>query len=203
MIDKLLDIPWQSWLVLGQMAPYLLFGFLIAGVLSVCISPAWVERHLGRRGPKPVLIASFFGVPLPLCSCSVIPVSASMYRHGAGRGATAAFLLSTPQTGIDSIAITYALLGPVFAVFRPLAAFLTGIFGGALVQVFDDSADGGGRSDAENCTEECCAPTASRSLLTRILHYGLVTLPRDIAVPLLVGVVLAGVMTALVPAGGL
>ena len=109
----------ESWSVLGQMAPYLLFGFLVAGVLSVCISPEFVERHLGGRGFGPVLKAALFGVPLPLCSCGVIPVSASFRRHGASRAATTSFLLSTPQTGVDSIAVTYALLGLVFAVFRP------------------------------------------------------------------------------------
>jgi len=78
----------QCWLVLGQMAPYLLLGFLVAGVLSVCIRPSWVERHLGRRGFMPVFTASLVGVPLPLCSCGVIPVSASIRRHGASRAAT-------------------------------------------------------------------------------------------------------------------
>jgi uncharacterized membrane protein YraQ (UPF0718 family) len=77
----------ESWLVLGQMAPYLLLGFLVAGLVSVCISAAWVERRLGGGGLGPVLIASLCGVPLPLCSCGVIPVSASIRRHGASRGA--------------------------------------------------------------------------------------------------------------------
>jgi len=131
------EIVWQSWLVLGQMAPYLLLGFLVAGLLSVGISPAWVERRLGRGGLGPVITASLVGVPLPLCSCGVIPVAASIRRHGASRGATTALLLSTPQTGVDSIAVTYALLGPVFAVFRPLVALVTGIVGGFLVQLFD------------------------------------------------------------------
>ena len=96
----------ESWSVLGQMAPYLLFGFLAAGLLSVCISPELVERHLGGRGLRPVLKATLFGVPLVLCSCGVIPVTASVRRHGASRAAATSFLLSTPQTGIDSIAIT-------------------------------------------------------------------------------------------------
>jgi len=96
----------ESWLLLGQMSPYLLFGFLIAGVLSVVISPAWVEKHLGGRGFGSVLRASLFGIPLPLCSCGVIPVAASIRHQGASKAATTSFLLSTPQTGVDSIAIT-------------------------------------------------------------------------------------------------
>lgn len=151
------EILWQSWLVLGQMAPYLLLGFLVAGLLSVGISPAWVERRLGRRGVGPVITASLVGVPLPLCSCGVIPVAASIRRHGASRGATTAFLLSTPQTGVDSIAVTYALLGPVFAVFRPLVALVTGIVGGFLVQRFDraDERNGAADSGSDPCADGC------------------------------------------------
>lgn len=201
MLDFVVAIFTQSWLVLGQMAPYLLFGFLAAGVLSVIISPEWVERHLGRPGIGPVLKASLFGVPLPLCSCSVIPVSVSIRRHGASRAATTAFLLSTPQTGVDSIAVTYALLGPVFAVFRPLTALLTGLVGGGLVQAFgesdrDKAAD---ESGSPACTEACCEGNERAGYLTCVLRYGLVTLPRDIGLALLVGVLIAGAMAALVP----
>lgn len=195
----------EAWIVLGQMSIYLVFGFLMAGVLSVCISPALVERHLGRRGLWPVMKASLLGVPLPLCSCSVIPVAASIRRHGAGRGATTAFLLSTPQTGVDSIAITYALLGPVFAVFRPIAAFATGLFGGYLVQLVDDrdDADPGSPSADDACAEPCCADTGSGNVVVRVLRYGLITMPRDLAPSLLLGVLIAGAMAALVPEGRL
>ena len=200
------DIVWkiavESWLLLGQMAPYLLFGFLMAGVLSVCVSPAWVERNLGGRGLGPVFKASLFGVPLPLCSCSVIPVSASIRRHGASRAATAAFLLSTPQTGVDSIAITYALLGPVFAIFRPIAALLTGLLGGFLVQAAGEAnlaEETTAIPKADTCTDACCAGPKDRGLTRRILHYGLVTLPRDIGTALLIGILIAGVLAAIVP----
>jgi len=101
MLERLLDIPAEFWAVLGEMAPYLLFGFLAAGALSVLVSPETVERHLGGRGLWPVVKAALFGIPLPLCSCGVIPVGASLRRHGAGRGATVAFLIATPQDGVD------------------------------------------------------------------------------------------------------
>jgi uncharacterized membrane protein YraQ (UPF0718 family)/copper chaperone CopZ len=203
LIDILLEIASKSWLVLGQMAPYLLFGFLMAGVLSVCISPAWVERHLGKAGPGPVLKAALFGVPLPLCSCSVIPVSASMYRHGASRPATTAFLLSTPQTGVDSIAVTYALLGPVFAVFRPIAALATGLAGGYLTQLFDRTGRGDVAEESKPpaCADDCCAPAAPRNVVLRMLRYGFVTLPRDIGPALLLGCLVAGAMAAFVKPG--
>ena len=195
----------ESWLVLGQMAPYLLFGFLVAGLLSVFMSPAWVERHLGRPGLRSVFTASLLGVPLPLCSCGVIPVSASIRRHGASRAATTSFLLSTPQTGVDSIAVTYAMLGPVFAVFRPLAALATGILGGVLVQLFG-SADETGPPQESNpvgCTDSCCNVAQSRGPMARALVYGFVTLPRDIGAALVVGILIAGAMAALIPPGQL
>jgi hypothetical protein len=193
----------ESWLVLEQMAPYLIFGFLMAGLLSVLISPQWVERNLGGNGIGKVIKASILGVPLPLCSCGVIPVSASIRRHGASRASTTAFLLSTPQTGVDSITITYALLGPFFAIFRPIAALVTGIFGGWLVQVFDKNGDQNQVATPENhvCTEECCNGNPQQGKLRRALHYGMVTLPRDIGLTLLVGIVIAGMMTVLIPAG--
>src|SRR5208283_5713248 len=136
MPDLFSNFVWQCWLVLLEMAPYLLFGFALAGLMSIWISPEWTERHLGGTGLGPVIKATLLGIPLPLCSCSVIPVAASMRRHGASRAAATAFLLSTPQTGVDSIAVTYALLGPIFAVFRPIAALISGVLGGALVLAF-------------------------------------------------------------------
>jgi uncharacterized membrane protein YraQ (UPF0718 family) len=200
MYDLAQNVLWQSWLVLGEMAPYLLFGFAMAGVLSVLISPEWTERHLGGRGLRPVFEAALWGIPLPLCSCSVIPVAASMRRHGASRAAATAFLLSTPQTGVDSIAASYAMLGPVFAIFRPLAALVCGILGGILVLLFggDREKDPGGDPEAPACTEECCTGDRSRGVLRRAVRYGFVTLPRDLAAPLAVGILIAGTVAALV-----
>jgi len=201
MYNVVVNVMTESWLVLGQMAPYLLFGFLAAGALSVLISPQWVERQLGKSGLGPVLKASLFGVPLPLCSCSVIPVSVSMRHHGASRAATTAFLLSTPQTGVDSIAVTYALLGPVFAIFRPLTALFTGLIGGSLVRFFGetDESKAAGHSEPAPCDEACCANKERASVLKRIFKYGLVTLPRDIGLAMLIGILIAGAMAAIVP----
>jgi hypothetical protein len=203
MSDILFSIVRESWSVLGQMAPYLLLGFLAAGVLSVCISPEFVERHLGGRGFRPVWKATLFGVPLVLCSCGVIPVTASVRRHGASRAAATSFLLSTPQTGIDSIAITYALLGPVVAIFRPVIAFMTGLFGGVLVWLFGEAETTGAAGGAPpHCTEACCTGDRRRNVIGRALEYGLLVLPRDIGGALLLGIVIAGVIGVLVPQNG-
>jgi uncharacterized membrane protein YraQ (UPF0718 family)/copper chaperone CopZ len=205
MMEWLLTFLAASWSVFGAMAPYLLLGFFVAGLLSVVISPDWVERHLGGNGLGQVVKASLFGVPLPLCSCGVIPVAASLHRHGAGKGATTAFLLSTPQTGVDSIAVTYALLGPFLAVVRPVAAFATGIFGGGLVQAFNGDGAAVEESADEAAREGCCSSaacddqeTAKPSKILEALHYGLVVLPRDIGKALIYGVLISGLIAAVV-----
>lgn len=195
MLDYLLAL----WLVTVQMAPWLLLGFLMAGLLSVYVSPRWLERHLGGGGMGPVWKASLFGVPLPLCSCGVIPVGASMRRHGASKAATVAFLISTPQTGVDSIAVTGGLLGPVMAVLRPVIALVTGMLGGALVRAVDHG-DEAAPASAADLTGR---PADARSRLIEAFRYGFFTLPRDIGRPLVVGLALAALITALVPADAL
>jgi uncharacterized membrane protein YraQ (UPF0718 family) len=178
----------------------LLFGFFVAGVLSVLVSQRLVERHLGGRGLWPLLKASIFGIPLPLCSCGVIPVSVSLHKHGASKGSTIAFLLSTPQTGVDSILVTLSLLGPVFAVFRPVVALITGVIGGAFVDVFESAGDAENHP-REKCTDECCSGDNKTGKIRRGLKYGFVTLPRDIGKAMLIGLVVAAFISALVPEG--
>jgi len=193
---KALDMLGEMATSLVAMAPYLLFGFLVAGILAVAVSPEMVERHLGGRGIWPVVKAAAFGVPLPLCSCGVIPVSASLRRHGASRGATTAFLLSTPQTGVDSIMVTLSLLGPVFAIFRPVAALATGVFGGALVAYLEH--ERGARMEPDG-TEDAHGMGGVGGRLARVLTYGFYTLPQDIGRALLLGLVVAGAIAAALP----
>ena len=199
MLEGLVDVPAEFWAVLGEMAPYLIFGFLVAGVLSVLVSSETVERHLGGDGAGPIVKATLFGVPLPLCSCGVIPVAASLRKHRASPGATTAFLLSTPQTGVDSIFVTLSLLGPVFAVFRPLAALVSGILGGGMVLLLGDR--NGGEAGGETGCEDGCGvlKKGGEGKIVGALRYGLVTLPSDIGRPMLVGLVIAAVLAAFVP----
>ena len=186
------------WGTIADMSPFLLFGFLVAGVLSVVVSPSFVERHLGAHSVWSLVKASIFGVPLPLCSCGVIPVSMSLHKHGASKGSTISFLLSTPQTGVDSILVTLSLLGPVFAVFRPIAAFLTGLIGGGLVELLEPS--GPSRRDRPaKCEDQCCQDASRHGRTRRALQHGFVTLPRDIGRAMLLGLVVAAVLSAVVP----
>lgn len=208
MIETTTEILIGAWQVLTDMAPYLLLGFLIAGILSVMMSPERVERHLGGAGLWPAIKASLFGVPLPLCSCGVIPVSASLRLHRASKGATTSFLISTPQTGVDSIAVTYSLLGPLLAIFRPVVAFLTGVLGGALVSVVDPEQNELPEAAAEAaCEDGCCgtAPPPRQSTgsvwnrASQAIHYGFVTLPADLSRAMLAGILIAGIIGAVVP----
>jgi len=199
MYDVVMSILAEFWDVLGAMSPYLLFGFLVAGVLSVYISPDVVRRHLGGKGFLPVVKASLFGVPLPLCSCGVIPVSASLRKQGASKGATTAFLLSTPQTGIDSIFVTLSLLGPVFAIFRPFAALLTGLLGGSLVAVGEEDGEEAPKGPDCTCATGACMVHPKGHRLAQVFKYGFVTLAGDIAKPLFFGLLAAALISALVP----
>ncbi|MBN1358990.1 MAG: permease [Sedimentisphaerales bacterium] len=197
MLDVLKQVGVDFWSVFAEMSPYLLFGFFVAGLLSMAVSRRMVERHLGGRGALPLFKAAIFGIPLPLCSCGVIPVSMSLHKQGASKGATVSFLLSTPQTGVDSILVTYSLLGLVFAIFRPLVALVTGVVGGLLANVFGQNKNA---SAATNPAPDD-PPTAStwRKRFLDGMDYAFVTLPRDIGKPLLLGLVIAAIISALVP----
>lgn len=189
----------ECWNMTVEIAPYLLLGFTIAGMLSAFITPATVEKHLGGNGLWPVTKASLLGVPLPLCSCGVIPVATSLRKHGAGKGATVSFLLSTPQTGVDSILATYGLLGPVFALLRPLAAFVSGILGGLATDWIDPDPAGGTAPQSKREEDRCDEEARDRNRLTKAMRHGFVVLPRDVALPMLAGLAIAGVLSALVP----
>ena len=193
-MDRIPDLLLSALRVFAAMSPWLVAGFFAAGVLAVWIPRAWVNRALGgRTGLSGVLRAVLVGVPLPICSCGVLPIAAGLRRNGAGKGATAAFLISTPQTGVDSILATYALMGPVFAVARPLAAALTGLVGGAVVAAV------GGEDDAvASAAEE--PPPPSRGL-REILRQAYVRLLGSVAKPLAAGLAVSALVTVLIPDG--
>ena len=112
-----------------EMSPYLLLGFIIAGVLNELFKGTKLKKYIGGKDVKSIINASLLGVPLPLCSCGVIPTGVSFHKSGASKGASVSFLISTPQTGVDSILVTWSLIGLPFAILRPIIALLTGVFG--------------------------------------------------------------------------
>lgn len=123
-------------LLINEMSPYLLLGFLLAGLMHAFIPGRYYTRFLSKPTLGSVINAAIFGIPLPLCSCGVIPTAMSLRKEGASRGAVTSFLIATPQTGIDSIIATFSLMGVPFAVIRPLAALITAVLGGWMVNTF-------------------------------------------------------------------
>lgn len=184
------------WMLIKEFSPYLILGCLISGILSVFLTVEIVQKYLGSKSISSIFIASFLGVPLPLCSCGVIPVSAYLKKHGASKGSVTSFLISTPQTGIDSIFITYGMLGPIFAIYRPIVAFLSGIVGGGLVHAFDDDLI---ENKEDSCEDDCCDDKSSNSMLYKIFHYGFVRLPQDIVNPLVIGIALSSLIIVFIP----
>ena len=185
----------KIWSLLLEMSPFLLFGFIVSGFLSVLLTVEIVSKYLGGNKFRGIFLGSLFGVPLPLCSCGVIPVFSYLRKHGASRAATTSFLISTPQTGVDSILVTYGLLGPIFAVFRPIVAFLSGIIGGFFVAVLDG--DSKLSNTSVECEDDCCDENQSK--LYQIFNYGFVKLPQDIVNPLIIGVIFAAIIYHFIP----
>lgn len=134
---KLLEFLNNMWHTTQEMAAWLLVGCAVAGIMHVFLPENFVRRHLGRAGWKNIVKATILGVPLPLCSCGVIPATLGLKKDGASDAASVGFLVSTPQTGVDSIAVSAAFLGLPFALFKVFSAFVTGIVAGGLVQLTD------------------------------------------------------------------
>lgn len=185
-----------------MMAPALLLGFLIAGLISVFLSADYVKKHLGKKGFVSIIKASLFGVPLPLCSCGVLPVGVALKKQGASKGSVTSFLISTPQTGVDSIFVTYSLLGLVYAVFRPVAAFFSGVLGGIIVDLFDKKEEPQNHADLKGPEAECCELNPEKkdgNKFIRIFRYAFVDLMDDIALSLVMGLFIAAVISIAIP----
>lgn len=198
--------------LLVQSSVYILFGLLLSGILRVFLSPHAVAAHLGQGRFRPVFKAALLGIPLPLCSCGVLPAAATLRKQGANKGATAAFLISTPESGVDSIAITWALLDPIMTVARPVAAFATAAAAGITENLLGSTGRGEGHSKQDLtcpvdgcCLGESCPPEeharhhSFKEKLSSGLRFALTAVWGDIASWFFLGLILAGVITALVP----
>jgi len=191
-MNYLIDFSYAIVTLLVEMSPYLLLGFAFAGLLSVLVSQEKIESQIGRQGFLSNLKAVLYGIPLPLCSCGVIPVSASLKRHGASKGSIISFLVATPQTGIDSILATYGVLGVPILIFKLIVALLSGLAAGSLSDIYDKDKEEKKRT---SCADECCDD--EKNIILKGFNYGFKTLPKDIAEPLIVGIVLSGVIAFL------
>ena len=204
----------------SEMAPFLLLGFLLAGILHV-----WVPNHvyvpkISKSNFASVLWAALFGVPLPICSCGVIPTSIALRKEGASKGASVSFLISTPATGVDSILATYSLLGLPFAILRPVAAFATALVGGVFTNLatrgesenvdaqkktveFDDCDDdyhcGCGDEHHEHCESGDVHHMSFGQKVAETFRYGLVNMVGDVSKWLMIGLLLGALISAFVP----
>ncbi|MFW5850825.1 MAG: SO_0444 family Cu/Zn efflux transporter [Bacteroidota bacterium] len=186
----------------NEMSPYLLLGFLIAGVLHVVIRKELIQKYVGKNNLKSVIYAAFLGIPLPLCSCGVIPTGISFKKEGASNGATVSFLISTPQTGVDSIMITYSMLGLPFAIIRPIVALVSGIFGGFITSKSPQTHNQDALEDkacSDGCATEESPATNGKSKINNILYYGFVEFMEDIAKWLVIGLLLAALLSVIIP----
>ncbi len=189
-----------------EMAPYILLGLVFAGILKVFFKSEFITKHVGKDNLSSVSKASLFGIPLPLCSCSVLPTALSLRKSGASQSATTSFLVSTPQTGIDSIIATYGMMGWIFGVFRPLIALIMGIITGILVlfgvkkNKTDESSSG--EEECINGCEIARAKSTNPSLINRMKNFyfhSFVEFIDDISVQLIIGLILAGIIAYVVP----
>jgi HflK protein len=219
--DFLLRATLEAWAILREASVFLLLGFVLAGVFAVLVPTALLKRFLGRGKIRSVLWASAVGTPLPLCSCGVVPTALGLSRQGATQGATVAFLITTPEVGVDSIALSYALMDPIMTVARPVSAFVTGMTAGIATNFLDAKrppADPPPSSTAAIATEESTAQAPAsdlhppfesnggprfasrRAAVREVFAYGFRDLLDETAHWLVLGVVLATLVAVLLPA---
>jgi uncharacterized membrane protein YraQ (UPF0718 family) len=191
----------------NESAIYILFGFFIAGLLKIALPTEKVFKYLGKKEAKSVVRASLLGIPVPLCSCAVLPTAMSLRKQGASKGATLSFLISTPETGVDSISITYALIDPLMTVFRPVSALVTAITAGMAANFVDKKPSEPaavitqettcGCNDA--CGESEDSAKHKRGKIRELFHYAFVDLLDDIMVWLIIGIIIAAFISVLLP----
>lgn len=202
----------QTLLLYLDAAPWLLLGLVAAGLIKAWVPDTLMNRWLGGQGGGPVLRAAVVGAPLPLCSCGVLPAAIGLRRAGASRGATVSFLVATPETGVDSIAVTYALMGPFMAVVRPIAAVFSAVVAGLLAALAPERvgaateaapACSGGSCCNSGCSPEPSATPSATSRAIAGLRYALSDVLDDIAGWLVAGLAIAGAVATFMPPAAL
>ncbi|GAB5495535.1 MAG: SO_0444 family Cu/Zn efflux transporter [Phycisphaerales bacterium] len=196
--------------IIAEAGIWLVAGFAVAGLLHAFISKAFLARHLGKRGAGSVFKATLVGIPMPLCSCSVIPAAASLRQGGASKGASAAFAVSTPEIDVPAASLTWALLGPVMAIARVISSAVSAVVAGVLIDATDKSDSVLTESDLQaeetEQVKSCChsesvpqtVPSFGQRLVTAV-RYAFITLPADLLMWLLIGFAVSAAVTAFVP----
>jgi uncharacterized protein len=189
----------ETWMLAAQMSPYLILGFVIGGILHVFLPASMISRFMGKESIGSVIKATLIGVPLPLCSCGVLPVAASARKSGAGKAPTLSFIITTPVTGVDSILATIALMGAMFTGFRIAASLTLGIMAGVLAIVIPDKSSPP-EPDSCNSCERTREATSIVEKAKQAVRYSFVELPESLAGSVLLGLLIGGAISAMVPA---
>ncbi len=207
--DVFFEVLLASWGVLLESAPYVLLGFFVAGLFKAFLPSDFITKHLGGNGVSSILKASAIGVPVPLCSCGVLPAAAGLKQQGAGKGPVTSFLISTPETGVDSMAVTYALLDPVMTIIRPVVSFFTAVAAGISVS-FTEKGKAEGKPDdpavsqESSCSSSCCCghgAVKKRSAADKLkegMVFAFDDLLLDIGKWFLLGIFLAGIISVFI-----
>ena len=210
-VDSIIKFLKELLFLTNEMAIYLILGFFIAGLIHAFLPQDLIKTQIGKKGFLSSLKSALLGVPMPLCSCGVVPTALSLKKNGASNGAVVSFLISTPQTGIDSIMATYGLFGRFFAFFRVVVAFITGVVGGFITDLIDGEKEFGKENPdvdlKENlcCGGSCAVPENSvleKSFLAKLkdaFSYGFGELLDSIARWVLIGLVIGALISALLP----
>jgi len=200
--DILIGIPEAVGRMIYEAGLYVIFGLAAAGLIHVFVSRQWMVAWLGGRGFGSVVKAALLGAPLPLCSCSVLPAACALRNKGAGRGATVSFLISTPETGVDSIAVTWALMGPLMAIVRPVAAVATALVAGFLETIRDryEPPPVIAGPACSLCNSDTCEHVAGPGRWSRFWNFVLFDMGDDLGPSLAAGLVLAAIVGVAVPA---
>ena len=201
----------------NEMAIYILFGLIFAGIMHELVPETLVTKHLGKENIWSVIKSTIFGIPLPVCSCGVIPLATSIKKSGASKGATLSFLISTPITGVDSIMATYGIFGWIFTLYRAITSMIIAMVAGILTNIFDKEDAGATSVSAQGSSTKfsttfsstpkqeepsaCCATDSSKkeSFFLRVFNYAFGTLLADIAKPLFWGLIIGALITVAIP----
>ncbi|MEI7999541.1 MAG: SO_0444 family Cu/Zn efflux transporter [Candidatus Omnitrophota bacterium] len=182
-----------------QASPYILLGLFFSGLVQSLIPKEKITAWMGQNNLRSVLISAAAGIPMPLCSCGVIPMAVSLRQNGASRGATVSFLIATPETGLDSIMLSFALLNPVMAIFRPIAAFVTAILAGVMENVLGKEVQPTATKPKDCCCTGKKLQQGWKERLVQGFKHSFVTLLADLAPWLILGLVLSGIISYAVP----
>ena len=197
-MDLFLSLANNFLILLDAFSVYIIIGLFIAGILKQVVPADFVSSHLGRDSTSSVIKATLFGIPLPVCSCSVIPLAQGLRKEGASKGAVQSFLISTPITGVDSILATFSLFGLVFTTFRVISSIIIAILVGLTQNFFEKNDENETVPPVQ--TSSCCSSKPSKKFsLIEVFKYGYGTLMEDMAKSLLIGLILGAMFITFMP----